>query len=112
MAENYAIETYLRIRPCEGDNKIVYKIRDVTASNGANRQFLKLEIPADADPSFIHNNESGMMTFEFDRVFDEMASQEDLYSAIASKKVTEAIDGMNSTIFAYGQTGNLFANIK
>ena len=108
MIENYAIETYLRIRPSDSERKIGLKIRNVTARNGTPRQLLKVDIPPDADPSFIHNdrNDSGMLTFEFDKIFDESAPQEEVYATIAEKKVNEALDGINSTIFAYGQTGS------
>ena len=105
MIEYYAIETYLRIRPKEIGPKIGLKIRDVLAKNGSKRQLLKVEIPFDADPTFIHNNDSGMLTFEFDKIFDENSSQEDVYYNVVEKKVVEVLDGVNSTIFAYGQTG-------
>ena len=59
-SSNYAIETYLRIRPSREDaDKIGYRVRDVIADNGANRQFLKVEVPPNADLTFAHNNTNG-----------------------------------------------------
>jgi len=43
--------------------------------------------------------------FEFDRVFAEHASQEQVYDSVSSL-VQSAMDGYNVCIFAYGQTGS------
>ena len=107
-AKHTAIETYLRIRPSNKpeEDKIYYGVKDVTAENGTERQFFSVEVPQQADPTFVHNNTDGIINFEFDRVFDESSSQEDLFVSIAQTKVEEVVNGMNSTIFAYGQTGS------
>lgn len=41
----------------------------------------------------------------FDRVFEEEASQDDVYSYI-SDSIDNVVSGFNCTIFAYGQTGS------
>ena len=43
-------------------------------------------------------------TFSFDRVFDEEASQADIYNTV-SPFVQSVLEGYNATVFAYGQTG-------
>ncbi|XP_076451124.1 uncharacterized protein LOC143287006 [Babylonia areolata] len=43
--------------------------------------------------------------FQFDRVFDDAAGQEEVYNVAARDIVTGFLDGYNGTIFAYGQTG-------
>ena len=103
-----AIETYLRIRPSNTDihEKIEYEVKDVVAENGTKRQFLSVEVPEHADTTFVHSIADGIMSYEFDRVFDVTASQEELFVSIAKTKVGEVVNGMNSTIFAYGQTGS------
>ncbi|KAJ1458318.1 P-loop containing nucleoside triphosphate hydrolase protein [Pelagophyceae sp. CCMP2097] len=47
----------------------------------------------------------GVTRFPFDHVFDERASQETVYDAVASPVVHSCLEGYNATIFAYGQTG-------
>lgn len=42
------------------------------------------------------------MRFCFDRVFDENASQEDVYEGSARDLVQGVLDGFNATVFAYG----------
>ena len=43
--------------------------------------------------------------FTFDEVFDIDSSQEEVYSLTAKPAVLSGLEGYNSTIFAYGQTG-------
>ena len=44
-------------------------------------------------------------TFGFDRVFDENASQGDVYEATTRNLLDSVLDGYNATVFAYGATG-------
>ena len=88
-AASYAIETYLRIRPSKkrSEEKLDYLVKEVTAENGIERQFLSVEVPDHADPTFVHGNNEGAMTYEFDKVFDVNSTQEDLFQTIAETKV-------------------------
>jgi len=43
--------------------------------------------------------------FKFNGMFDMDATQDDVFDAVAREAVDSALDGFNSTIFAYGQTG-------
>lgn len=52
------------------------------------------------DESLVINNK----LFEFDRVFDQSATQSDIYNDV-SPFVQSCIDGYNVCVFAYGQTG-------
>lgn len=76
-----------------------------SSSSSKLRSILELDIPPDADPGLVHNNESGRLRYEFDKVYDVDATQEFLFDEVARSKVIDAIDGINSTVFAYGQTG-------
>ena len=44
-------------------------------------------------------------TFGFDKVFDENASQGDVYEATTRNLLDSVLDGYNATVFAYGATG-------
>lgn len=46
--------------------------------------------------------------FMFDYVFDHSATQDYVYDVVARPVVTDVLKGYNGTIFAYGQTGQLF----
>lgn len=43
--------------------------------------------------------------FVFDRLFDDSASQEDVYSNTTRPLLDSVLDGYNATVFAYGATG-------
>lgn len=43
--------------------------------------------------------------FAFDRVFDDNASQTDVYEATTKNLLDSVLDGYNATVFAYGATG-------
>ncbi|KAJ9616464.1 tubulin-dependent ATPase kip3 [Cladophialophora chaetospira] len=44
-------------------------------------------------------------TFGFDRIFDENASQGEVYEATTKPLLDSVLDGYNATVFAYGATG-------
>jgi kinesin family member 18/19 len=44
-------------------------------------------------------------TFGFDRIFDENASQTDIYESTTKQLLSSVLDGYNATVFAYGATG-------
>lgn len=44
--------------------------------------------------------------FRFNHVFDEHASQEDVFDQVAQDMITSFLCGFNGTIFAYGQTSS------
>ncbi|KAF3932788.1 Kinesin-4 [Dactylella cylindrospora] len=45
------------------------------------------------------------MRFGFDRVFDENATQEEVYENTTKGLLNSVLDGFNATVFAYGATG-------
>ena len=51
------------------------------------------------------SSEDKQNSFAFDRVFDEHASQEDVFEEV-SELVQSALDGYNVCVFSYGQTGS------
>ena len=71
------------------------------------RDLLSVAVPPDVDPGLFHyNNESGDIKFEFDKVFDTDAKQEEIFEEVMAPKVQDVLSGVNCTVFAYGQTGS------
>ena len=107
MSTQCPIETYLRLRPRDNDgSSIEYTLREAELRDGSTRGLFELSIPPDAAPGLVHNNTSGKVSYEFDAIFNEEATQEDVFEVIARDKVENLMNGENSTIFAYGQTGS------
>jgi len=50
-------------------------------------------------------SEDGQSTFQFDHVFGQDSSQDEVFECAASPLVGDVLNGYNATIFAYGQTG-------
>jgi len=105
----WSIATFLRIRPAikkqaASPLSVTYEVVNTPQPECASILF---DIPPDADPGLVHNNSlSGKLKFEFDKVFDQNTTQEEIFDNVAKDKIMEAIDGINCTIFAYGQTGS------
>lgn len=55
---------------------------------------------------FLHTKHGATKTFTFDRVFDEDASQNDIFEVVGAPIIEACLEGYNGTIFAYGQTGS------
>ena len=51
-----------------------------------------------------------LQDFQFDMVFDEQASTRQVYQNAAQGLVLSALDGINATVMAYGQTGAVSLN--
>jgi hypothetical protein len=52
-----------------------------------------------------HPTEGTKYEFVFDHMYDDVASQERVYTESAAPLLDKAFAGFNGTIFAYGQTG-------
>ena len=110
MSSSYALLVSFRLNKCSNDEShrkhCYFSPLEVTIPDGRTREILQIKIPDDADPGISHNNASGILDYEFDKVFDSDASQNSVFESIAMEKILDVFDGINSTIFAYGQTGS------
>ncbi|XP_029410996.1 kinesin-like protein KIF19 [Nannospalax galili] len=92
----------LRIRPLncteleEGATVIAHKVGD---------QVVVLMDPSEDPEDPLRAHRSRERTFIFDTVFDQRASQEDVYRATIQHLVEGIISGYNATVFAYGPSG-------
>ncbi|XP_060030098.1 kinesin-like protein KIF19 [Erinaceus europaeus] len=92
----------LRIRPLneaeleEGASVITHKTGD---------QMLTLLDPSEDPEDTLRAHRSREKTFVFDMVFDEHATQEDVYCATTRHLVDGVLAGYNATVFAYGPSG-------
>ncbi|EEB06254.1 kinesin-like protein Klp5 [Schizosaccharomyces japonicus yFS275] len=77
---------------------------DSALGRRGNRRRSMTNLPA----SRIHRVSKGDgrdLRYAFDRVFDETASQYDVYTETARPLLDSVLDGFNATVFAYGATG-------
>jgi len=100
-------------------SKSFLRIRPVSGYSSKNRKsaFFKLDdtkvecIAPETSQAFKNLSKSNMKdmknrVFEFDKVLDETADQEQLYNDCVQPLITEFFDGQNVLLFAYGTTSS------
>ncbi|CAO3597648.1 unnamed protein product [Absidia cylindrospora] len=90
------------------DNDKGTNIQVVLRCRGRNENELSAESPIIVEPC---NQKDILLTttnklFSFDRVFDQYATQENIYDEVVQPILDQVLKGFNCTIFAYGQTGS------
>lgn len=77
--------------------------------DGSKRDVLEMEIPTDADPGLVYNsqhseNDERKVKYEFDKVFDINATQDDVFATVARDRIRDTLyEGINCSLLAYGQ---------
>ncbi|XP_076221795.1 uncharacterized protein LOC116429588 [Nomia melanderi] len=104
MVKN-AIKVYARLRPeMNRKNAMNYKVHRHPDEN-PNEDFLILLSRTQKTKDYPDNRPESW-NYSFFRVFEESASQEDVFENVARPVMESALDGYNGTIFAYGQTAS------
>ncbi|VTJ60175.1 Hypothetical predicted protein [Marmota monax] len=88
------------------DSKGSIQIAGITEVSTSNAQEVVVLMDPNEDPEDpLRAHRSRERTFIFDTVFDQHASQEDVYCATIQHLVEGVISGYNATVFAYGPSG-------
>lgn len=93
--DSNGIQVFLRIKP--SDNPTTYFQQDDIDLN-----YLSVKIPKKNEDELINNSRSGY-SFAFNSILDETANQRDVFNTVGKPALRNALDGFNSTIFAYGE---------
>lgn len=91
----------------QGNIRVICRARpvlEVERRAGAGNEVDVTEFHSD-DVLSIQRDPQTKTRFEFDRVFSQGSSQEEVFVAVQPLCVS-VLDGFNVCIFAYGQTGN------
>ncbi|KAL6477444.1 hypothetical protein MHYP_G00132790 [Metynnis hypsauchen] len=94
------IQIFARVKPTE-KAPAVYSVDNEEQSGGR----LEFVIPRDLADGFI-NNKRESYRFRFQKVFDQVTKQEEIFETIAKPVADNVLAGYNGTVFAYGQTGS------
>ncbi|XP_076659707.1 uncharacterized protein LOC143363016 [Halictus rubicundus] len=104
MVKN-AIKVYARLRPEKNRKAAVNYTVHHRPKENLEEDFLILVSPSQKTKDYPdHRPES--WNYSFFRVFEESATQEDIFEDVARPVMESALDGYNGTIFAYGQTAS------
>lgn len=94
---------YNEIQELKGNIRVYCRVRPLSSEESSNGDTIALKYPEDDQ---IHLNHNGQKkAFEFERVFNQNHTQEDVFRD-TQPLVTSVLDGFNVCIFAYGQTGS------
>ena len=92
------IHTFLRIRPSK-------KPSGYFAADDFDSKVLNFHLPDNYKADYINNSKLNHQ-FQFTDVIGMEATQEEVFKKVGMGAVRNALDGYNSTVFAYGQTGS------
>ena len=101
LGDNSQIEVYGRVRPSGKNDKSACVL-------DANHKAIEFRLPrldAGTTAGFV-NNKRELYEFRMAHIFDETATQADIFDGIGKNVVNNVLNGFNGTIFAYGQTGS------
>lgn len=89
----------------ETNIRVVCRIRPANeAECKRGRPLLSVELESTVS---VQTKDTGsIIEFDFDKVFSEDASQNDVYNGLVRQVVDDFIQGYNGTVLAYGQTGS------
>ena len=83
------VQVYLRVRPA------------LANESATGQQCIEQKGPT----SIVAGHGKTAQEFTFDRVFSKDSSQREIFEAIGKEMTSACLEGFNTTIFAYGQTG-------
>ena len=90
------IKIYARVKPSKTENSQLKSTNDKIIID---KKILT------RDRRTTHNSQVQYL-FDFDSVFDQMATQTDMFQSLAVDALDRFLEGFNATIFAYGQTAS------
>uniref|UniRef100_S4R6T5 Kinesin-like protein n=1 Tax=Petromyzon marinus TaxID=7757 RepID=S4R6T5_PETMA len=94
------IQIYARLKPARR-NAGLYSVEE----DDGRTPLLEFVVPRDLAEGFV-NNKRESYKFQFKKIFDQQAKQEEIFETIARPVADSVLSGYNGTIFAYGQTGS------
>jgi len=101
-ANEKAIKVYCRVKTNE-ENEIDTVHYDVKPDDDNNKKHVTFTVPSSFKKSQ-HQFQSSAFDFIFNDVLDERVSQQRVYDVVARNVVDDVLQGINGTVFAYGQT--------
>jgi kinesin family protein 3/17 len=85
--------------------KVAVRLRPMSSNEVASNFQTIVEIDQPNAGVYVRNKDGQVLNFKFDFAYPPGISQEEVYETTAAPIVSSVLEGMNGTIFAYGQTG-------
>ena len=84
-------------------NLIENQIMDYSLNQSKNQ--ISIHIPDEMRKGYV-NNMKKSYDFQFNGIFEQNSSQEEIFEIIGKKIIKKSIEGYNNSVFCYGQTGS------
>ena len=106
MSKSANVKVYCRIRPENEKEKQSGMKICITASSENSVKILTESIGVDTGKDSLKNKLDNYQTFTYDGVFPPETEQEIIFNIVAKPLINSALEGINGTLFCYGQTAS------
>lgn len=106
MSKSANVKVYCRIRPENEKEKQSGMKICITASSEKSVKIFTESVGVDTGKESSKNKTENFQTFTYDEVFPPETEQEKIFNIVAKPLINSALEGINSTLFCYGQTAS------
>ena len=106
MSKSANVKVFCRIRPENEKEKQSGMKTCITANSESSVKIFTESIGIDTGKESSKNKSDNFQTFTFDGVFPPEEEQEKIFDIVAKPLINGALEGINGTLFCYGQTSS------
>ena len=106
MSKSANVKVFCRIRPENEKEKQSGMKTCITADSEISVKIFTESIGIDTGKESSKNKSDNFQTFTFDGVFPPEEEQEKIFNVVAKPLINGALEGINGTLFCYGQTSS------
>jgi len=106
MSKSANVKVYCRIRPENEKEKQSGMKTCITATSESSVKIFTESIGIDTGKESSKSKSDNFQTFTFDGVFPPEEEQEKIFNVVAKPLINGALEGINGTLFCYGQTSS------
>ena len=106
MTPSKQIQNFSQPSTSNSNVKVICRFRPLNDKEKENTKDLCITYIDEEQVEIKSKNEYNNFTFQFDKIFNTMSTQKEIYDYSAKELVDSVLSGYNATIFAYGQTAS------
>ena len=106
MSKSANVKVYCRIRPENEKEKQSGMKTCITPTSENSVKIITEAVGVDTGKDSSKNKSDNTQTFTFDGVFAPEEEQENIFNIVAKPLINGALEGINGTLFCYGQTSS------
>ena len=106
MSKSANVKVYCRIRPENEKEKQSGMKTCITPTSENSVKIITEAVGVDTGKDSSKNKSENFQTFTYDSVFPPETEQEKIFNIVAKPLINSALEGINGTLFCYGQTAS------